>query len=65
LTEISAAGWVQVGRIDRKEIIEEEVHALFNMVDTDKSGFLTKKVNICLLTLFLKAHIFQKSNHVP
>jgi Ca2+-binding EF-hand superfamily protein len=44
LVEISAAGWVQVGRIDRKEINKEEVQALFNMVDTDKSGFLTKKV---------------------
>ena len=44
LTEISAAGWVQVGRIDRKEIKEEEVRALFNMIETDKSGFLTKKV---------------------
>ena len=47
LSEISGAGWVQVGRIDRKEIIEEEVQALFNMIDTDKVGFLTKKVKIC------------------
>ena len=44
MTEISTAGWVQVGRIERKEINAEEVHALFNMIDTDRSGFLTKKV---------------------
>ena len=46
MSEISAAGWAQVGRKDRKDINVEEVHALFNMVDTDKTGFLTKKVKI-------------------
>ena len=42
--EISFAGWRQVGQIDRQQIKEEEVLALFNMIDTDRNGFLTVKV---------------------
>ena len=44
--EISFAGWRQVGQIDRQQIKEEEVLALFNMIDTDRNGFLTVKVCI-------------------
>ena len=44
--EISFAGWRQVGQIDRQQIKEEEVLALFNMIDTDRNGFLTVKVSI-------------------
>ena len=45
LNEISTAGWVQVGIIDRKEINIEEVQTLFSMIDKHNIGFLTIKVN--------------------
>ena len=41
---ISVAGWKKVDKIDGQEMKEEEVQALFNMIDTDLSGVLTKKV---------------------
>ena len=44
--EISVAGWKQVEKIERQDIKEDEVQALFNMIDTDNSGFLTMKVII-------------------
>ena len=51
--EISVAGWKQVEKIERQDIKEDEVQALFNMIDTDKSGFLTAAVMIAILTLLL------------
>ena len=44
--EISVAGWKQVEKIKRQDIKENEVQTLFNMIDTDNSGFLTMKVII-------------------
>ena len=41
---ISLAGWKKVGEVERHMIKEEEVLALFNMIDTDRTGFLDMKV---------------------
>ena len=41
--EISAAGWKLVGKVDRQNIQEKDVQALFNMIDIDRTGFLTVK----------------------
>ena len=46
--EISVAGWKQVEKIERQDIKEDEVQALFNMIDMDKSGFLTMKVMLVI-----------------
>ena len=41
---ISLAGWKKVEDVERHMIKEEEVQALFNMIDTDRTGFLDMKV---------------------
>ena len=47
LAEIQGAGWRQCEQPeDRSSIKEEEVRALFNMIDKDGSGELTKRVGL-------------------
>merc|ERR1719410_1533754 len=44
MIEIQNAGWKQCGQVDDKsQIQEEEILALFNMIDKDGSGSLTKR----------------------
>ena len=46
MIEIQNAGWKQCGQVDDKsQIQEEEILALFNMIDKDGSGSLTKRVS--------------------
>ena len=52
--EISVAGWKQVEKIERQDIKEDEVQALFNMIDADKSGYLSMKVIIFNVQLDFK-----------
>ena len=45
MVEIEDAGWRQVSKTeDRSAIKEEEVRTLFNMIDKDRSGSLSKRV---------------------
>ena len=45
MVEIEDAGWKQVTKTeDKSSIKEEEVRSLFNMIDKDKSGSLSKRV---------------------
>ena len=45
MVEIEDAGWRQVAKTeDRSAIKEEEVRTLFNMIDKDRSGSLSKRV---------------------
>ena len=45
LVEIESAGWKQVGKTeDKSDIKEEEVRSLFNLIDKDKSGSLSRRV---------------------
>ena len=45
MIEIEDAGWRQVGKTeDRSAVKEEEVRTLFNMIDKDRSGSLSKRV---------------------
>ena len=47
LKQIQGAGWRQCEPPeDRSSIKEEEVRALFNMIDKDGSGELTKRVGV-------------------
>ena len=47
MIEIQNAGWKQCGQVDDKsQIQEEEILALFNMIDKDGSGSLTKRVSL-------------------
>ena len=47
LVEIQGAGWRQCEQPgDKSSIKEEEVRALFNMIDKDGSGELTKRVGL-------------------
>ena len=47
MIEIQNAGWKQCGQVeDKSQIQEEEILALFNMIDKDGSGSLTKRVNL-------------------
>ena len=47
LVEIEDAGWRQVSKTEDKSAIkEEEVRTLFNLIDKDRSGSLSKRV-IC------------------
>ena len=43
---ISVAGWKPVDNSAGSEINEEEVHALFNLIDADKTGVITPQVFI-------------------
>ena len=42
--EITVAGWKKISRMSNDEIKEEEIKYLFNLIDTDDSGFLSMKV---------------------
>ena len=45
MVEIEDAGWRQVSKTEDKSAIkEEEVRTLFNMIDKDRSGSLSKRV---------------------
>ena len=45
LVEIEDAGWRQVTKSEDKSAIkEEEVRTLFNLIDKDRSGSLSKRV---------------------
>ena len=45
MVEIEDAGWRQVGKTEDKSAIkEEEVRTLFNLIDKDRSGSLSKRV---------------------
>ena len=45
MAQIQGAGWKQCDQPeDKSSIKEEEVRALFNMIDKDGSGELTKRV---------------------
>ena len=45
MVEIEDAGWKQVGKTEDKSAIkEEEVRTLFNLIDKDRSGSLSKRV---------------------
>ena len=47
MIEIQNAGWKQCGQVDDKsQIQEEDILALFNMIDKDGSGSLTKRVSL-------------------
>ena len=46
LVEIQEAGWKQCEKLDNKSMIkEDEIRVLFDMIDKDGSGSLTKRVN--------------------
>ena len=54
MIEIQNAGWKQCGQVeDKSQIQEEEILALFNMIDKDGSGSLTKRVNLSCKYLHL------------
>ena len=42
--EISVVGYKPVDNTKRKEVKEDEVKVLFNLIDTDKDGFLSEEV---------------------
>ena len=45
MVEIEDAGWRQVSKSeDKSGIKEEDVRTLFNMIDKDRSGSLSKRV---------------------
>ena len=47
MVEIEDAGWRQVSKSeDKSGIKEEEVRTLFNMIDKDRSGSLSKRVRV-------------------
>ena len=47
MIEIQNAGWKQCGQVDDKsQIQEEDILALFNMIDKDGSGSLTKRASL-------------------
>ena len=55
MVEIEHAGWKQVGKFeDKSDIKEEEVRSLFNLIDKDKSGSLSKRVTSILFRKNLK-----------
>lgn len=46
MAEIQEAGWKQCEKVDDKSgIKEEEIKALFDMIDKDGSGSLTRRVS--------------------
>ena len=54
LIEIQDAGWKRFDKSDDKSAIkEEEILALFNLIDKDGSGSLTKRVCKNMILLFI------------
>ena len=47
MKKFTEAGWKQAETKDN--VNEEEIKALFDMIDKDKSGSLSMRVGICLL----------------
>ena len=46
LSEVESAGWKKHGNVDGKgDITEEEIKSLFNMIDRDRSGSLSVRVD--------------------
>lgn len=41
--QISVAGWKPVSSESKDEVNEEEVHQLFNLIDTERTGYITPK----------------------
>ena len=44
MKELSGAGWKKCDK--ESEVKEEEIKQLFDMIDKDKSGFLSKRVSL-------------------
>ena len=42
--QISVAGWKPKSSETKEDVNEEEVHQLFNLIDTDRTGFITPTV---------------------
>ena len=42
--QISVAGWKPVSSESKDEVNEEEVHQLFNLIDTERTGYITPTV---------------------
>ena len=50
MAEIQDAGWKQCEKLDDKSMIkEDEIKVLFDMIDKDGSGSLTKRVSRTIL----------------
>ena len=42
--ELEAAGWKKAEEKKKEDINEEDIRAIFNLVDIDKSGSVSKRV---------------------
>ena len=57
MEELEAAGWKKAEEKKQEEITEEDIRSIFNIVDMDKSGSVSKRVinlfsnigNVCMI----------------
>ena len=57
---LEAAGWKKAEEKKHEEITEDDIRAIFNMVDIDKSGSVSKWVSSFMLTNRIKTFVTRK-----
>ena len=64
--QISVAGWKPVSSETKEDVNEEEVHQLFNLIDTDRTGFITPTVRFKQhLTIYMNIYKTQNIIYSP
>jgi hypothetical protein len=56
MEELEEAGWQKAEEKKEAELTEGDLRQIFNLVDIDKSGAVTKRVNLVHLAHSLPAH---------
>ena len=46
MEKLESVGWVKVTQKESNEITELDIKEIFNMIDVDKSGSVSRRVNI-------------------
>ena len=45
MEQLESVGWVKVSQLEKNEITELDITEIFKMIDVDKSGSVSRRVN--------------------